>query len=304
MSNHLTTPVIGGAVLRILMEGVRTVRIMTALAVAALLAGGWMMNASPGDESPDFEEENMFDEMALAEASPEEDGRSGDDGVESEPEEDQSEEDEDGEEDALPGQLIAGGAGALGSLVIGSAFFEFVKVTVLVALVSPMLARMKSNREDMLTRGRLLGYLEANPGIHFSALRDALGLANGVTAYHLNFLETSGQIISWRDGKLRRYAISSLTKEEVSKIKNPISGTRLAILEVLADTGNLGMSGSEIRKKLHISRQLLSHHLSELRSGGMIEAASEARRPNWKVSSSGLDALTVSKEVARIEAAA
>jgi len=283
------------------MEGVRTVRIMTVLAVAALLAGGWLMNASPDDESPDFEEENMVDEMALAGASPEEDSRDGDDDVESEPKEDQSEEDD---EDVLPGQLIAGGAGALGSLVIGSAFFEFVKVTVLVALVSPMLARMKSNREDMLTRGRLLGYLEANPGIHFSALRDALGLANGVTAYHLNFLEASGQIISWRDGKLRRYAISSLTKEEVSKIKNPISGTRLAILEVLADTGNLGMSGSEIRKKLHISRQLLSHHLSELRSGGMIEAASEARRPNWKVSSSGLDALTVSKEVARIEAAA
>ncbi|GIT41907.1 MAG: hypothetical protein Ct9H300mP10_09170 [Methanobacteriota archaeon] len=41
---------------------------------------------------------------------------------------------------------------------------EFVKVTVLVALVSPMLARMKANREDMLTRGRLLGYLEAKGG--------------------------------------------------------------------------------------------------------------------------------------------
>ena len=174
----------------------------------------------------------------------------------------------------------------------------------MVALVSPMLARIKSNREDMLTRGRLLGYLEANPGIHFSALRDALGLANGVTAYHLNFLESSGQIISWRDGKLRRYAISSLTKEEVSKIKNPISGTRLAIMEVLADTGNLGMSGPDIRKKLQISRQLLSHHLSELRSGGMIEAASVSRRPNWKVSDSGLDALTASKEVARIESVA
>ena len=103
---------------------------------------------------------------------------------------------------------------------------------------------------------------------------------------------------------MRRYAISSLTKEEVSKIKNPISGTRLAIMEVLADTGNLGMSGPDIRKKLQISRPALSHHLSELRSGGMIEAASVSRRPNWKVSDSGLDALTASKEVARIESVA
>ena len=261
-----------------------------------------MMNVSTDSEPLDVaEDEDMGDAMALAEAAPEDDSREGDESSEPEAEQGQGEEDE---QEDLPGQLIAGGIGALGSLLIGSAFLEFVKVTVLVALVSPMLARMKSNREDMLTRGRLLGYLEANPGIHFSALRDALGLANGVTAYHLHFLETSGQIISWRDGKLRRYAISSLTKEEVSRIKSPILGTRLAILEVLAVSGNLGMSGPEIRKKLEISRQLLSHHLSELRNGGMIEAASEARRPNWKVSDTGHDALTMSKEASRIEAAA
>jgi len=299
MSNHLTTSVIGIAALRILMEGVRAVRIVAALAVAALLAGGWMMNSDNLAEDDGSEEEQ--NPLMFAEGDAAEDDRG--ENEESQPvvKRGGGEEDEDS---ALPGQLIAGGIGALGSLLVGSAFFEFVKVTVLVALVSPMLARIKSNREDMLTRGRLLGYLEANPGIHFSALRDALGLANGVTAYHLHFLESSGQIISWRDGKLRRYAISSLTKEEVSKIKSPILGTRLAILEVLASSGNLGMSGPDIRKKLQISRQLLSHHLSELRTGGMIEAASEARRPNWKVSDSGHDALSVSKEVARIEAVA
>ena len=299
MSNHLTTSVIGIAALRILMEGVRTVRIVAALAVAALLAGGWMMNSAPLAEDDGSEEEQ--NPVIFAEGDAAEDDRGEDEESQPVVKRGGGEEDEDS---ALPGQLIAGGIGALGSLLVGSAFFEFVKVTVLVALVSPMLARMKSNREDMLTRGRLLGYLEANPGIHFSALRDALGLANGVTAYHLHFLESSGQIISWRDGKLRRYAISSLTKEEVSRIKSPILGTRLAILEVLASSGNLGMSGPDIRKKLQISRQLLSHHLSELRTGGMIEAASEARRPNWKVSDSGHDALSVSKEVARIEAVA
>ena len=302
MSNHLTMLVIGRLALRIVMEGVRTVRVVTVLAVVSVLAGVWMVNSSNGDESLGLADDDSVDEeVAFAEAAPEEDSREGDGGENPDAKQGQDEEEGDGE---LPGQLIAGGVGALGSLLIGSVFLESVKVTVLVALVSPMLARIKSNREDMLTRGRLLGYLEANPGIHFSALRDALGLANGVTAYHLNFLESSGQIISWRDGKLRRYAISSLTKEEVSKIKNPISGTRLAIMEVLADTGNLGMSGPDIRKKLQISRQLLSHHLSELRSGGMIEAASVSRRPNWKVSDSGLDALTASKEVARIESVA
>ena len=275
------------------MEGVQTVRLVAALAVAAMLAGGWMMNAPLDDIADDGGTDG--DKIPVS--------SEGDSAEESEPELRRGEK-EDDSESTLPQSLLAGGAGALGSLVLGSFMLEFVKVTVLVALVSPMLARMKSNREDMLTRGRLLGYLEANAGIHFSALRDALGLANGVTAYHLHTLESTGQIISWRDGKLRRYAVSSLSREEISRIRNPIAGTRLAILEVLAESGNLGLSGTEIRLKLEISRQLLSHHLNELRNGEMVEAASEARRPNWRLSDSGMDALVTSREVARIEAVA
>ncbi|RZD50178.1 MAG: hypothetical protein CXT65_02875 [Methanobacteriota archaeon] len=292
MSNQFTTAVIGEGGLRKVMEGVRTVRLVTALAVAAMLAGGWMMN-TPLDEITD-DGSTVNDEMS---------GAAEGDSEEAQPVIKRGEK-EDDSGSTLPQRLLAGGVGALGSLVLGSFVLEFVKVTVLVALISPMLARMKSNREDMLTRGRLLGYLEANAGIHFSALRDALGLANGVTAYHLHTLESTGQIISWRDGKLRRYAISSLSREEIGRIRNPIAGTRLAILEVLSESGNIGLSGTDIRLKLEISRQLLSHHLNELRNGEMVEAASEARRPKWRLSDSGMDALVTSREVARIEAVA
>lgn len=274
-----------------MMEGVWTVRILSALAIASILAGTWMTN-SPSEEA--HAENEPLDAFLASE---------GDSAEDDQPEMHREGGEDGGDDSDLPSGLIIGGAGALGSLLIGSLMLEFVKVTVLVALVSPMLARMKKNREDMLTRGRVLGYLEANAGIHFSALRDALGLANGVTSYHLHILESIGQVISWRDGKLRRYAVSGLSKEEVGRIRNPIAGTRLAILEVLADSGSVGMSGSEIRKKLMISRQLLSHHLSELRGAEIVEAASEERRPNWRISDKGLDVLTVSKEISRVEAA-
>jgi len=292
MSNQFTTAVIGEDGLRRVMEGVRTVRLVAALAVAAIIAGGWMMN-TPLDEIMDDDGTMNAEGFVAAE----------EDSEDAQPVIKRGEK-EDDSGSTLPQRLLAGGAGALGSLILGSFVLEFVKVTVLVALISPMLARMKSNREDMLTRGRLLGYLEANAGIHFSALRDALGLANGVTAYHLHTLESTGQIISWRDGKLRRYAISSLSREEIGRIRNPIAGTRLAILEVLSESGNIGLSGTDIRMKLEISRQLLSHHLNELRNGEMVEAASQARRPKWRLSDSGMDALVTSREVARIESVA
>ena len=280
------------------MDGVSAVRAYTLIAVLAIVAGGWMLNESPEADLMEVEMDN-FAEMEATPASAEDDSES-DESPEMRSGGEQEEKSE--SPNNLPASLVAGGGAALGSLAVGSILFEAMRVTVLVALATPLLARMKANQEDLLTRGRILGYLEANSGIHFSALRDALGLANGVTAYHLHTLEGQGEVISWRDGKLRRYAVSSLTKEELSRIRNPIAGTRLAILEVLADSGQIGLKGSDIKTKLQISRQLLSHHLSELKSAELVEPASEARRPNWRLSSIGLETLSSSRELARSEA--
>ena len=281
------------------MDGVSAVRAYTLIAVLAIVAGGWMLNEAPEADLMEVEMDN-FAEMESTPASAEDDS-----GSDESPEMRSGGEQEEKSESPnnLPTSLVAGGGAALGSLAVGSILFEAMRVTVLIALATPLLARMKANREDLLTRGRILGYLEANSGIHFSALRDALGLANGVTAYHLHTLEGQGEVISWRDGKLRRYAVSSLTKEELSRIRNPIGGTRLAILEVLADSGQIGLKGSDIKTKLQISRQLLSHHLSELKSAELVEPASKLRRPNWRLSSIGLEALSSSRELAISEAA-
>ena len=280
------------------MDGVSAVRAYTLIAVLAIVAGGWMLNEAPEADLMEVEMDN-FAEMEATPASAEDDSES-DESPEMRSGSEQEEKSE--SPNNLPTSLVAGGGAALGSLAVGSILFEAMRVAVLVALATPLLARMKADQEDLLTRGRILGYLEANSGIHFSALRDALGLANGVTAYHLHTLEGQGEVISWRDGKLRRYAVSSLTKEELSRIRNPIAGTRLAILEVLADSGQIGLKGSDIKTKLQISRQLLSHHLSELKSAELVEPASEARRPNWRLSSIGLETLSSSRELARSEA--
>lgn len=302
LSNRLTTRVKAGGAHRGLMNGVVAVRTLTALALASLVAGGWLTLNETAQSGAD-DTKPIFEEMLAADETG--DADSGDDQTEDERNslpDTHSDESKDAPLD-LPTGLIAGGAGALGSLTLAAAVSEVMRVTVLVALMAPMLARMKGNSEDLLTRGRILGYLEANAGIHFSALRDALGLANGVTAYHLHVLESQGEVISWRDGKLRRYAIATLSQEEVSRIRNPIAGTRLAILEVLANSGNVGLSGSDIRERLAISRQLLSHHLMELRNAELVEAASEARRPNWRLSETGHQTLGVSRKIARVEAA-
>ena len=296
MSNQLTKPVKGRYALRIVMKGVATVRAVSLLAVVAIVLGLWISYGFVQDSDAVNQ-----DEMESSFATVENDAPSSDQGMDLE---DDNKENHDGSNRELSNGLIISGLGTFGSILLGSVLLEFVRVIVLMALLTPLLSRLKGTREDLLTRGRIMGYLEANAGIHFSALRDALGLANGVTAYHLQVLEAREDVYSWRDGKLRRYAPSGISKSELGRIKSPIVGTRLAILEVLADSGTLGVSGSEIRKKTMISRQLLSHHLAELRKSDIIEPASERKRPNWKLSSKGLQSLEASRKLSIIESSA
>ena len=296
MSNQLTKPVKGRYALRMVMKGVATVRAVSLLAVVAIVLGLWISYGFVQDSDAVNQ-----DEMESSFATIENDAAPSDQGMDLE---DENKENHDGSNRELSNGLIISGLGTFGSILLGSVLLEFVRVIVLMALLTPLLSRLKGTREDLLTRGRIMGYLEANAGIHFSALRDALGLANGVTAYHLQVLEAREDVYSWRDGKLRRYAPSGISKSELGRIKSPIIGTRLAILEVLADSGTLGVSGSEIRKKTMISRQLLSHHLAELRKSDIIEPASERKRPNWKLSSKGLQSLETSKKLSIIESSA
>jgi len=301
MSNQLTMPIKEGYLMRYIMRWVLIIRLLSVIAVFSIISGYWLSidshtTTEEGDEealsqlmandSPESQDENSEDGQGSG---------TGHDDSETEPGYSKSESD-------LSKNLIIGGTSTLGSLLMGSVFLEFVRVTVLMALFSPLLAKINSTRDDLLTRGRILGYLEANAGIHFSALRDALGLANGVTAYHLQILESKDQVISWRDGKLRRYAISSLSREEMGRIKNPIVGTRLAILDIISDSGSLGLSGTEIRKRTLISRQLLSHHLSELRKAEVIEPSSKSKRPNWRLSRKGEETLVNSRKLSITEA--
>jgi len=191
--------------------------------------------------------------------------------------------------------FISGGLGGLFLFLLSGFFFEFMKVVLLLALVAPMVARRQRHREDEMTRGRILGYIEANTGIHFSALRDGLGLANGVTAYHTNNLERDGVIISWKSGKNRRYAASFVSPEERERFRNPLSGTRLAILELLAEKGHIGTETKEIREKLAISRQLLSHHINELNTTKLIEQDERKGKKAWRASSYGFEQLRASR---------
>tara|TARA_B110000967_G_scaffold204671_1_gene247628 strand:+ start:943 stop:1755 length:813 start_codon:yes stop_codon:yes gene_type:complete len=263
------------------MNGSWGIRFLIVVSLASVLFGVVTLDEGQADTATDAPvDENDFSGVASAEESVQE----------SSPSEKKSPEStEDGLKNDPSFGFIGFGTGLFTLLFLSSALSEAIKIAILMAIVTPLLAK-KSNRDD-LNRGRILGFIEANAGIHFSALRDALQLANGVTAHHLHMLETQGSIISWRDGKLRRYAAANIQPDQIHALSQPIVGTRLAILQTLADAGALGMSNKEIGTKLQLSRQLLSHHMIQLNTNQLIEKTDAKKRSPWRLTATGTETL-------------
>ena len=286
MSNQLTMDLICVHPKTEVMRGVIFLRLLVLLGLISLISGIAILDSNNeeafSEEVPAEPGGDAFEEESSAESN---DAPAGADFA---PEQTLLE-DED-KTDRGPLMILFGGS-VLSSILVGSLFFEFMRVLFIVAFLTPLVAKKKYDNER--TRGRVLGFIEANAGIHFSALRDGLGLANGVTAYHLQILEKERSILSWRDGKLRRYAASTIDLSDIDSIKSPLVGTRLAILEVLSQSGAIGLSGKEIRMQLEISRQLLSHHLRALDNNGFIEKTGSSRKALWRISLDGVQALQV-----------
>ncbi|MCK4971335.1 MAG: hypothetical protein KAS77_12425, partial [Thermoplasmata archaeon] len=68
-------------------------------------------------------------------------------------------------------------------------FFGFTEVGLLFimwGLLMPLFTRLKKKEVlNQFTRGEIYGFIKANPGVHLTAIKENLGLANGVLAYHL-----------------------------------------------------------------------------------------------------------------------
>jgi len=187
--------------------------------------------------------------------------------------------------------------GIMGTMLTALVASEAGRMSLMLAVIGPILAISQRGESGTFTRGRIQGYIEANPGIHFSALRDALLLANGVTAHHLHALEKEGRIMSWLDNHKRRFASSGIDPKMLSRIEQPVVGMQQAILEVLDSAGKLGMKSGELRLKMETSRQLMSYHMKQLDERGLVQAEGRGKARKWKLLEAGRTVLMSSQHL-------
>jgi DNA-binding MarR family transcriptional regulator len=136
-----------------------------------------------------------------------------------------------------------------------------------------MFYRINSERAlDHFTRGRIFGYLQANPGANYTMIRESLRLSNGTAAYHLWVLERLGFVRSVSKGRMKQFY-----PQGVSLSKGSLILTRLqySILDLLEAEGAL--SQSDIARSLEMSRQRAHYNVKVLRSLDLIEQTSDKK---------------------------
>lgn len=156
-----------------------------------------------------------------------------------------------------------------------------------------LLGKTHETTDGRYQRGRLMGYLTANPGCHFRALMAALDMSNGQITHHLRILEAEENVWRKKDGRLVRFypftnqlhpnmVDDDLPVPPLSPDPNSLQGK---ILSLLDEDGQLGgfPTQAELAKRLEKSQQLISHHLRTLQKYGLVERRKMGVKNRYKL---------------------
>ena len=171
-----------------------------------------------------------------------------------------------------------------------------------------LIGKTHETTDGRYQRGRLMGYLTANPGCHFRALMSALDMSNGQITHHLRILEAEEHVWRKGDGRLVRFypltnKLNPNTSEEdlpvppLSPDPNSLQGK---ILNLLDQGGDLGQfpTQAELAKRLEKSQQLISHHLRTLQKYGLVERRKMGVKNRYKLTREAVFLLETSDDFA------
>jgi len=118
-------------------------------------------------------------------------------------------------------------------------------------------------------RNRVQDHVQANPGVHFSALKEELDIATGQAQYHLRKLDRAGDIVTEEIRGQTHYFDQSYDPWERRVLAFARRETARALLAHLLEDGPLG--AAELADRLELSRSTVAWHVSSLADAGVVE---------------------------------
>jgi predicted transcriptional regulator/uncharacterized membrane protein len=159
---------------------------------------------------------------------------------------------------------------ALSGLALG---WNEVVLVAFINLLLPLYVKLRRDEVlDHYTRGKIHGYIIANPGEHYNSLKAQLRLKNGTLAYHLRVLEREGYVKTTRDGMFKRfYPMEAL----VPRRKSEFSGMQEIVLEHIRAAP--GTNQNELARQMGVSSQVANYHIRNLVAAGMVRLERDGR---------------------------
>ena len=127
---------------------------------------------------------------------------------------------------------------------------------------------------DNYTRGQVHGYIIANPGEHYSAIRDALDLNNGTLAYHLQRLQSESLVKSAFDGTHRRFYQAGM--KVPAPVKDGLTEVQRIIVSRIIETP--GISQRELGSLMGLSPATINFHMERLVARGVMRRVRSGMR--------------------------
>ncbi len=144
------------------------------------------------------------------------------------------------------------------------------------AAIFAALQHTRLTREEVLQRKvRLLIYeaVHAHPGSSFTEVRDAIGLQNGVAAYHLSVLEKQGLIHSEKGRRHRWYYPNG----DVSLWRDlPLSSLQKSVLEKVAQNPGIGIR--ELARSLDRHHAAIAYNVKGMAREGLLRTQRTGRK--------------------------
>ena len=142
-------------------------------------------------------------------------------------------------------------------------------------MLLPLYSKIKREKVlDHFIRGQIFGYVMANPGEHYNAIKQALDITNGSLAHHLRTLEREHFIQSKRFGLYRRFYPWAMRVPEDGYFRlNEIQKNILALCR-----NQPGVSQKELAASLNLTPPTINYHIAILAEHGHVSVIRRGRK--------------------------
>ena len=139
----------------------------------------------------------------------------------------------------------------------------------------PLFTRIKKDDAlDSFVRGRVYGYIESNPGTHYTEIMNKIGVGNGTLSHHLHMLEKMEMIKSRREG-IRYRAFYTTGTEFPKEDKYRFTELQSDILHTIKNKE--GISQKNLINIIGKKKQTVNYNVKTLERNGIITLKKEGR---------------------------